>query len=103
MKKLRLFLKYRKIELISAAVYVGAGTLAICNVAGSDLLYGDWVIYTILITYPVTFISFIYRFAEVDYLIPVLTIQLIMFVLTFLFLCVIFSLFRSIFKVKKTN
>ena len=100
MEELKRFLKYRRIELIISAVYVGAGTLAVCNVAGRDLFYGDWVLYILSLTFPVTIISFGYRYAETDFLLPVLIIQFVMFILTFLFLCSIFSLFKSIFKIK---
>jgi hypothetical protein len=86
MENLKSFLKSRKIALIISAIYVGIGTLAICNIAGSDFLYGDWVTPTIVLTFPVTFVSFIYRYVETDFLILVLIIQFIMFILTFLFL-----------------
>lgn len=43
------FLKTKKIELLISAIYVGIGTIAVCNVAGDDLLYGDWVIYVYLL------------------------------------------------------
>ncbi|PZU79821.1 MAG: hypothetical protein DI529_17185 [Chryseobacterium sp.] len=101
MNEFKSFIKSRKIELFISAIYVGIGTLAVCNVAGSDLLYGDWTIYTLLITFPVTIISFGYRYGETDYLTPVLIIQFVMFVLTFLFLCFVFTLLKSIFRAKK--
>ena len=69
MENLKSFLKSRKIALIISAIYVGIGTLAICNIAGSDFLYGDWVTPTIVLTFPVTFVSFIYRYVETDFLI----------------------------------
>ncbi|MGC4128460.1 MAG: hypothetical protein QM564_02635 [Bergeyella sp.] len=86
MENLKSFLKSRRIALIISAIYVGLGTFAICNAYGSDALYGDWTIYTIVITFPVTIISFGYRYAEPNSLIPVYIIQFIMFVLTFLLL-----------------
>ena len=103
MNEFKSFIKSRKIELINSAIYVGIGTLAVCNVAGGDWLYGEWTIYALLITFPVTLISFGYRYAETDYLLPVLIIQFIMFVLTFLFVCFVSFLFKSIFKIKKSE
>lgn len=101
MNEFKSFIKSRKIELIISAIYVGIGTLAVCNIAGGDWLYGDWTIYALLITFPVTIISFGYRYAEIDYFIPVLIIQFVMFILTFLSLCLVSFLFKSIFKIKK--
>ena len=100
MEEFKSFLKSRRIELIISAIYVGAGTLAICNIAGGDLFYGEWADYVLSLTFPVTIISFGYRYAEADFLVPVLIIQFVMFILTFLFLCSIFSLFKSVFKIK---
>lgn len=58
------------------------GTLTICSISGSDPLYGDWTIWTSLLTLPVIGISYIYRFAEADYsLAIVLAIQLVMFLI----------------------
>ena len=62
------------------------GTLAVCSIAGSDLLYGEWSLYALILTFPVTIISFGYRYAEANYLFPVFIIQLIMFLITFLIL-----------------
>ncbi|UIR54784.1 hypothetical protein LZQ00_10900 [Sphingobacterium sp. SRCM116780] len=77
------FLKTRKIALYISSTYVGIGTLAVCSIAGGDLLYGEWSIPVLMFTIPVTFFSFIYRFFEADYLIPVFIIQFIMFLFTF--------------------
>jgi len=101
MDELKSFLKSKKIELIISIIYVGIGTLAICNVAGGDWLYGEWTIYALLITFPVTIISFGYRYAETEYLIPVLLIQFVMFILTFFFLISVSFLFKSLFKQSK--
>lgn len=95
MKKLKVFFVTRKKALIISIIYVGIGTLAVCSIAGSDLLYGEWSLYALILTFPVTIISFGYRYAESNYLLPVLIIQLIMFLITFLTL--------SAFIKKKTN
>jgi len=86
MEEFKSFLKSRKIALIISAVYVGIGTLAVCSIYPKDLFYGDWSLITLLITFPVTIISFGYRYAEADSLLPVLIIQFVMFIFTFLFL-----------------
>ncbi|CAD7797631.1 hypothetical protein CHRY9390_00201 [Chryseobacterium aquaeductus] len=88
MEELKSFLKTRKVALIISAIYVGLGTLAVCSIYGDDLLYGEWSFKVLLFTFPVTFISFIYRYAEADSLIPVFLIQIIMFLLTFFLLSV---------------
>lgn len=101
MEELKSLLKFRKMELIISALYVGIGTLAVCSVYPKDLFYGEWSLNALIITFPVTIISFGYRYAEADSLLPVLLIQFIMFGLTFLLMCLISSLFKSIFNFKK--
>lgn len=61
------------------------GTLAVCSIYGSDPFYGEWSFDALILTFPVTFFSFIYRYAEADSLLPVFVIQFIMFLFTFLF------------------
>ena len=100
MKEFKSFIKYRKIELIISAIYVGIGTLAVCSMYPKDLFYGDWSLFVLIWTMPVIIFSLVYRYAEADHLIPVFIIQLIMFVFTFLYLCLVSFLFKSIFKSK---
>lgn len=88
MEILKSFLIRKKIALIISAIYVGVGTLAVCSIYPRDLFYGEWSLSALMLTFPVTMISFIYRYAEVDSLFPVLIIQFVMFVLMFLFLSV---------------
>lgn len=99
MNEFKSFIKSRKIELIISAIYVGIGTLAVCSIYPKDLFYGDWSLIVLLITFPVTIISFGYRYAEADYLLPVFIIQFVMFILTYLIL--LSPLFKSVFKIKK--
>jgi hypothetical protein len=67
--------------------YVGLGTLSVCSVYPADFFYGDRSTYGLLITFPVCFFSFGFRFAEgSEPLYPVFIIQFIMFVLSFLVL-----------------
>ena len=63
--------------------YVGLGTLTILSIYPKDALYGNWVLVSSLITLPVTFLSFGYRYAQSEPLYPVFIIQSVMFVLTF--------------------
>lgn len=86
MKELKSFLKLRKVALIISALYVGLGTLAVCSIYGSDPLYGEWSLYALLLTFPVAFFSFMYRYAESDFLLPVFIIQFIVFLCTFFIL-----------------
>jgi len=67
-------------------IYVAIGTIAVCSIAGRDTLHGEWSLYALILTFPVSIVSFGYRFAETDYLIPVLIIQSVMFVLCYLLL-----------------
>ncbi|GEM_PF-1580875 len=101
MNEFKSFIKSRKIELIFSTIYVGIGTLAVCSVYPKDLFYGDWSLFILIFTMPVTIFSFGYRYAESDYLLPVFIIQFVMFIITFLFLCLVSSSSKSLFKIKK--
>lgn len=69
-----------------ALLYVGLGTLSVCSVYPSDPFYGSWSTFGLLITFPVSVISFGYRFAESQNLYPVFIIQLVMLLVTYLIL-----------------
>lgn len=86
MEEFKSFLKLRKASIIISALYVGLGTFAVCSIYGSDLFYGKWSFTLLVITFPVSFLSFMYRYAEPDFLLPVFIIQFIVF------LCTIFIL-----------
>jgi hypothetical protein len=75
-----------KRALMIALIYVGLATFSICSIYPDDLFYGQWSLIGLLITFPVSIISFGYRYAEADSLYPILIIQLVMFILTFLIL-----------------
>ena len=66
MKEFKSFIKYRKIELIISAIYVGIGTLAVCSIYPKDLFYGDWSLFVLIWTMPVIIFSLVYRYAEAD-------------------------------------
>jgi hypothetical protein len=85
-KKVGEYIESHKLALWIAACYVGFGTLAVCSVYPADIFYGSWSLWGLLITFPVTIVSFGYRYAEADTIYPVFIIQFIMFLLTFLIL-----------------
>ena len=86
MNKVTEFIENHKLAFWIAACYVGFGTFAVCSVYPADTFYGGWSMWGLVITLPVTIISFGYRFAEAHTIYPVFIIQLVMFLLTFLLL-----------------
>jgi len=96
MKTLLVFFEKRSRALLCAILYVGFGTLAVCSVYPKDLFYGEWTLYALFVTFPVSIISFGYRYAESNNLVPVFVIQFFMFVVTFL-------LFSTFIKNKTKN
>jgi hypothetical protein len=86
MNNLLNYIRKRKVPLLISFLYVGLGTFTVCSVYGSDVFYGEWTTYTFLITFPVTIMSFGYRYVEPHNLFPVFIIQFIMFIITFFIL-----------------
>ncbi|WP_177766300.1 hypothetical protein [Flavobacterium sp. I3-2] len=82
------YLRNRKLAGFIAFLYVGLGTLSVCSIYPADPLYGNWSLYGLLISLPVSAVSFGYRFAESKIIYPVFIIQFAMFLLTFLILSV---------------
>ena len=80
--------KYLKAFVITFA-YVGLGTLSVCSVYPDDTFSGMWALFGLVITLPVSIISFAYRFADAKNIQPVFIIQAIMFILTYLFVIVV--------------
>lgn len=80
------YFKQRQRALRIAFIYVGFATLTVCSVYPSDPLYGDWSLFGLIITLPVSMISFGYRYGDAESLYPVFIIQFVMFILTFLVL-----------------
>jgi len=64
-------------------IYVGVGTFAVCSVYPNDTFYGMWTLIVLILTLPVTVISFGYRFSEAHILYPVFIIQFVMFLIMF--------------------
>jgi hypothetical protein len=79
-------IKDRKLAFKISLFYVSLGTLSVCSVYPKDLFYGDWSLYGLLLTFPVSIFSFGYRYAESNLLYPVFIIQFIMFFITFFLL-----------------
>jgi len=79
-------IKDRNLAFKISLFYVSFGTLAVCSVYPKDLFYGDWSLYGLLITFPVSVVSFGFRYAESNLLYPVFIIQLIMFFISFFLL-----------------
>jgi hypothetical protein len=67
-------------SLLISVIYVGIGTIAVLNAYGSSPLYGAWVLPTILLTLPVTLISFFIGFFT-DGSWPIVIVQAAMFFL----------------------
>jgi hypothetical protein len=69
-----------------AALYVGLGTIAVCSVNPSDPFHGAWSLLAPLATFPVSIVSFTYRFAQEEPLYPVFRIQTAFFIATYFFI-----------------
>jgi hypothetical protein len=83
MNKFVKIIESKKLALKISFLYVLLGTLSVCSIYPKDLFYGEWSLFCLIITFPVSIISFVYRYAESNLLYPVFIIQLIMFFLTF--------------------
>ncbi len=83
MNKFTKIIEDRKLAFKISLFYVALGTLSVCSVYRKDLLYGDWSLYGLLLTFLVSVFSFGFRYAESNILYPVFIIQLIMFFITF--------------------
>jgi hypothetical protein len=83
-------------SLIIAIVYVGLGTISVLSMYPSSPTYGAWSIYTLILTLPVSLISFGIEFTEQNALIPVIITQTIIF---FLFWYIVYTKIRK----RKTN
>jgi hypothetical protein len=86
--------KALKISFLISLLYVGLGTISILSMYPKDLLYGGWVIWCLLITLPVNFISFGLMFMDKDQIFWVFLIQLSVLFLTWFLVYRIFFLKR---------
>jgi len=72
-----------KRALVFSICYVGFATIALFSMYPESFLHGDWALMSLLITFPISILSFglIYSGVEnAQYIIPV--IQIVMFLLT---------------------
>lgn len=76
-------MKKKKEALLLALFYVGVGTVSVFGVFPKAPFYNDYSVLGLLITFPVSILSFVYRFSESNSLIPVLIIQSIMLYITY--------------------
>ena len=76
-------LRQKIISLTISLVYVGLGTFWIFTSHGTDKYYIDWPL-IIILTLPMTAISFAIRFGVENYVLPVILVQLVMTYLTYL-------------------
>ncbi|SFE91561.1 hypothetical protein SAMN05518672_11238 [Chitinophaga sp. CF118] len=80
---------YKYAYLISF-FYVGLGTVSVLSVYPHDFLHGDWIIYCLAFTLPVSAIGIGIRYADPSQYLMIISIQ----ILTFLFVgWIIFRLF----------
>lgn len=66
--------------------YVGLGTITVLSIYPSSPIYGDWVVISLLITLPVTFISVGIMYSDATAHESVLVVQLIVFLVFWLIL-----------------
>jgi hypothetical protein len=76
--------------LVITLIYVGVGTFSVCSVYPSDAFSGMWALFGLILTLPVSIISFSYRYANAQNLQPIFVIQAIMLVPTYLFIVFVF-------------
>ena len=55
--------------------YVGWATAVVLSLYPEDIFFGDWATYSMIPTFPVAIISFMYRFTTPDSYWPVVVIQ----------------------------
>ena len=72
-----------KKSLIFSICYVGFATIALFSMYPESLFHGDWALYVLFITLPVSVISFGVRYAGIENEILIVSaIQTVMFLLT---------------------
>lgn len=72
----------RKTVALFILIYNLIGLVAILGISPDDPFYWEWSIVLLLLTFPVTIISFGYRYFSSDPIYPVFIIQFIMLVIT---------------------
>lgn len=77
---------------LMAFLYVGLGTLSVLSMYPDNLFYGEWVMWTLLFTLPVNFVSWGILYSDPSQHIVVIFIQIAIFIL------VGWLLFKLLFK-----
>ena len=65
-----------------AIVYVGLATFTIFNSYGSSPYYGEWVLVALVLTFPVSIISFGITYADKEAYLLIVSVQFVMFLIT---------------------
>jgi hypothetical protein len=73
------------LSLTLAVIYVGLATLTVFSVYPSSIWYGDWVWISLVITFPVSILSFGVMYADANALYIVSIIQFIVFLIFWYF------------------
>ncbi len=71
-----------KQSLIISVLYVGLSTIALLSMYPDSCFHGDWIIYVLFFTFPVSIISFGILYGAVVNRAVILVIQIIMFFIT---------------------
>lgn len=77
-------MRTRKIVALVIVIYNLIGLIAILGLAPSDPFYWDGSVFLLLLTFPITIISFCFRYSVAGYLTVVLVMQLVILVITLL-------------------
>jgi hypothetical protein len=64
-------------------IYVCLSIISICSIYPDDMFYGNWAWIGIIITFPISIISFAFRFSRSDIIYPIFIIQGFFFIPTF--------------------
>jgi hypothetical protein len=80
-------IKYLKlinlVPFVISFTYVGIGTISVCSIYPKDSLYGEWSMWGLFLSFPVSIVSFGYRYADSENLIIVYLIQAVMLYITY--------------------
>ena len=95
-KKILDFFKLNRLAILITSVYVSLSLISVCSVYPDDMLYGEWSVIGILITFPISIISFGFRFSNSELIYPVFIIQGFMFIPTFIIISKLVNRFRKV-------
>ena len=89
------FFKVNRLSILITIFYVSLSLISVCSVYPDDLFYGEWSWIGILITLPISIISFGFRFATSELLYPVFIIQGFMIIPTYFIVSKLISRFKK--------